>query len=149
MVLQAFVILVTPAGTWQRPRIAKVTVKSILRDSQNALMDEVVVLEEGEARSLNLLKEECTELQLEEELWILDHYFHSATRPAQSPLTLWRLVLDFPEPLLLLALWGIWRLRRSQAKEAQEAPTRERIVLRDDFHTRAERFAKPKGPGIE
>ncbi len=147
MVIQAFLVLVTPFGTWQRPGIARVKVKWIDRDPQSTFTDNVVVDIEGEERSLSMLKAERTELTVGEEIWILDNYYVTTTRPAQFRLTPWRLLLEYPEPLLLLALFGIWRLRRALARDAQEDPARPRTVLRDDFHARAQRFAKPREPG--
>jgi len=147
--IQIFIVLVTPFGVWQRPGIAKVVVKWVDRDPQSQYTDNVVVMQGGKERSLSMLKAEMRELQIDDEIWILDNYYATATRPAQFRLTPIRLILEYPEPLLLLALWGIWRLRRAQAKEAKEDPDRKRTVLRDDFHTRAQRFAATKDAGKE
>jgi len=145
--IQIFIVLVTPFGTWQQPGIAKVTVKWVDRDPQSQYADNVIVLQGGMERSLSMLKAELKDLHLEDEIWILDNYYATATRPAQFRLTPLRLLLEYPEPLLVLALWGIWRIRRSQARDAKEDPNRPRTVLRDDFHARAERFAQPQDPG--
>lgn len=151
VVIQASLVLLTPFGTWQKPGIARVTVKWIDRDPQSAFTDNVVVEEGGEERSLSMLKAERAGLRIGDEIWILDNYYVTATRPAQFRLTPWRLLLEYPEPLLILALLGIWRLRRAQARakvrEAREDLARPRTILRDDFHARAQRFAEPRDPG--
>lgn len=144
--IQVFLVLVTPFGSWQRPGIAKVTVKWIDRDPQSQYADNIVVMQGGEERSLSMLKTERAELSLEDEIWILDNYYVTATRPAQFRLTPTRLILEYPEPLLILALICIWRLRRGLARDAKEDPARPRTVLRDDFHSRAQRFAVPQDP---
>jgi len=149
MAIQIFIVLVTPFGTWQRPGIAKVTVTWIDRDPQSQYTDNVVAMQEGKERSLSMLKAELKGLSIDDEIWILDNYYATATRPAQFRLTPTRLILEYPEPLLILALWGIWRIRRAQAKAAKVDPNRKRTVLRDDFHTRAQRFAAPKDEGRE
>jgi len=147
MVIQAFLVLLTPFGTWQRPAIAHVTVKWVDRDPQSQFAENVLVEQGGEERSLSMLKVELVNLGVEDEIWILDNYYVTATRPAQFRLTPVRLLLEYPEPLLLLALLGIWRLRRAQAREVKEDPARPRTLLRDDFHERSRRFAAPQDPG--
>lgn len=146
MAIQVFIVLVTPFGAWQWPGIAKVTVKWVDRDPQSPYAENVGVIQGGVERNLSMLKVELRELRPDDEIWILDNYYATATRPAQFRLTPTRLILEYPLPLLLLALWGIRRLRRAQALEAQPDPNRPRTVLRDDFHTRAQRFAAPKDP---
>ena len=98
-----------------------------------------------------MLKGERARLKAGDEIWILDNYYVTPTRPAQFRLTPWRILLEYPEPLALLALLGIRRLRRAQARarirEAQEDAARPRTLLLDDFHARAERFKAPKDPG--
>ena len=106
--------------------------------------------EEAEAEpSISLEKAEGKGLTLGEAIWVMDNYHRTPFRPAQFRLTATRLLLEFPEPLLVLALLLILKLRRSQrihTQREQEAP-RERTVLKDDFHSRAQRFANPEDPG--
>ncbi len=147
MSIQIFLVLVTPFGTWQRPDIARVTVTWIERDPQSTFTDNILVTQGGAERSLSMLKAERAGLSVGDEIWILDNYYVTATRPAQFRLTPLRLLLEYPEPLLLLALLAIWRLRRAQVREVQEDPARKRTVLRDDFHERAQRFKEPQAPG--
>ena len=146
MAVQAFLVLVTPFGTWQRPGIARVTVKWVERDPESAFTDHVVVAEGEGVRTLSMLKAERAELAAGETIWILDNYYVTATRPAQFRLTLLRLLLEYPEPLLILALVAVGRLRRAQVREkaVEQDPARPRTVIRDDFHQRALRFAPPK-----
>ena len=105
--------------------------------------------DEFEDRAIALMKSERTGLNVGDTFWVLDNYYRSPLRPPQFRLTPVRLLVEFPEPLLVLALLAILRLRKARARAAKalaEAP-RERIVLKDDFHTRADRFADPKDPG--
>lgn len=147
MAIQMFLVVLTPFGTWQWPGISRVTVKWIDRDPQSTFTDNVVVAQGDEERNLSMLKVERADLGIGDEIWILENYYVTATRPAQFRLTPIRLLLEYPEPLLILALFGIWRLRRAQSREVKEDPARERILLRDDFHERAQRFKTPTDPG--
>jgi hypothetical protein len=144
--IQVFLVLVTPFGTWQRPDIARVTVKWIDRDPQSQFTDNVIVMQGGRERSLSMLKAERADVMIDDEIWILDNYYATATRPAQFRLTPIRLTLEYPEPLLILALLGIWRLRKGLVRDAKEDPDRPRTLLLDDFHSRAQRFAAPQDP---
>lgn len=141
MAVQLALVLLTPFGVWQKPAIAKVRVLDVYVDSESRFTDFVSVSREGEVRSLVMLKKEAFPLKEGEEIWILDNYYVTPTRPAHFRLTPVRLLLEFPEPLLLLSLFGIWRLRRSLARAARPDPTIKRTVLVDDFHKRAQRFA--------
>jgi len=148
MVVQFILIVLTPFGTWQTPTIAKVRVLDTYRDAESQFTDFVSVDRDGEARNLIMLKGEAANLRADEEIWVLDNYYVTTTRPAQFRLTPIRLLLEYPEPLLILALLGIWRIRKTLAKAAVEDPNRKRTVLVDDFHARAQRFVKAKGnPG--
>lgn len=146
MTVQALLVALAP-GTWHWPAISKVTIQEIDQDPQSNFTDIRVKVGEAE-RTISLRKEERAALSLDDEVWILDNYFVSRMRPPQFLLTPQRLLLEFPEPLLLLALLGIWRVRKAQAKAKarEQAPDRTRTVIRDDFHTRAQRFAAPKDP---
>ncbi len=146
LLVQGLLTLFSPFGNWQLPRIAEVTVTQVERDQAGKLTGNILATEGKRERVLRMAKEECADLEADMEVWILDNYFAKGPRPDQFRLTPWRLLMEYPEPLLALILWAIWRIRRSQVKEGQESPTRERTVWRDDFHTRAERFAVPKDP---
>jgi hypothetical protein len=105
--------------------------------------------EEDDAPTISLLKADHRGVPVGARLWVLDNYYRSPLRAAQFRITPQRLLLEFPEPLLVLALLLIVRIRRVQAKaikDEEEAP-RERRLVTDDFHARAERFAAPKDPG--
>lgn len=146
-VVQIFIVALAPLGTWQRPAIYRVTIASVERDADSLFTDHVMAMHNGKERYLQLLKTEGKQLQVDEEVWILDNYYAIASRPPQYRLTPQRLLVEYPEPLLLLALFGIRRLQqrhRREVKQALEDPTRKRMVLKDDFHLRAQRFAAPK-----
>jgi hypothetical protein len=102
--------------------------------------------DEFEDQSIALMKSERKDLKVGDSFWVLDNYYRSPLRPPQFRLTPVRLLIEFPEPLLVLALLGIFWLRKSRAAAVQaeaEAP-RERVLLRDDFHERANRFKEPE-----
>jgi hypothetical protein len=143
LVVQAFLTLLMAYGTWQRPGIAPVKVISINHDLENNFTDKVLVTR-GRTNPrlgiLRMLKSEVAQLRVGDEFWVLDNYFHNELRPAQFRLSPQRLLLEYPEPLLLLALLAIWRVRR--IKPPPEDPNRVRTLLRDDFHLRAQRFAR-------
>lgn len=143
IVVQLLFVCFEPKGHWQKPRIAKVAVTRVLRDQEGKLTGQVIVTEDDQEREMLLLPEECFRLTPGEEVWILDHYWADGIRPNQYRATPWRLMLEYPEPLMLLAALGIVILRRRQkaeAKAAAEAPNPNRKVWKDEFHTRAERF---------
>ena len=45
---------------------------------------------------------------------------------------------------LLPAAWALWRVRRARVKAEAEPPPPVRRTFTDDFHLRAQRFAKPE-----
>ena len=147
MAVQTILVVLTPFGQWQAPAIGKVRVIDTYRDAESQFTDFVTVEARGEERNLIMLKGEAAKLQADEEIWVLDNYYVTTTRPAQFRLTPLRLLLEYPEPLLILALLGIWRLRKALAKAAIPDPHRKRTVLVDDFHARAQRFAQKGDSG--
>jgi len=153
VVIQVIIVFFSPFGTWQRPGVARVRVVAVEKDPMSLFTDSVHVLQGGARRSLTMLKAERARLKAGDEVWILENYYVTPTRPAQFRLTPWRILLEYPEPLAVLALLGIRRLRRAQEqarrREAQEDAARPRTLLVDDFHARAERFKAPKDPGRE
>ncbi len=147
--VQAFLVLMAPFGTWQAPAMARVTVVSVDRDPDSQLTDNLTVQQGEEERTLRMLKAECRELRPQDEVWILDNYYAGGLRPDHFRLTPLRLLLEYPEPLILLALWGIWRVRKAQARDEAAALTRPRTVWKDEFHLRAQRFAGDGDPKQE
>jgi hypothetical protein len=149
LAIQVLLVLFSPVGSWQVPRISHVVVLRIDKDPEKAFTDQVVVKQGDKERVLEMLKEEQAELHPEDELWILDNYYYTSLRPAQFRLTPLRLALEYPEPLILLALLCIrWihRRRYGLAPEPVIDPSKPRTRLQDDFHLRAERFAGPEPP---
>lgn len=147
--VQGLMAILPPGGSWQLPRIYKVTVKAFDPNPQ-AEYPAIQVRDAAEqARFITLPKEERIALEMDEDLWVVEPPFRSRLRPPQYRLTPWRLVLEFPAPVLILVVLLLVRIRKLQVRvdrEAREAP-RERTVLRDDFHARAQRFAPPKDEG--
>lgn len=148
LLLQALLLFV-PLGSWQWPGISRVTVLQVESDPQNLSMDPVKVRQGEHERWFMMLKAEAAELEPDETVWVLNNIHPTPMRPAQFRLTPQRLVLEYPEPLLILALWGIRRLRRAQARADLEAQPKVRRVITDDFHARAQRFAKEGKEGPE
>ncbi len=146
VLVQAMLVVFAPFGDWQLPGVAKVAIVNVERDEQGRISGKVLARQGAKDRILTLSKEEALELEDLAEAWILDNYYAAGARPDQFLLTPQRLLMEYPEPLILLALWGIHRLRRAQVKAAKEVPDRPRTVWRDEFHVRAERFSSPKGP---
>jgi hypothetical protein len=140
--VQAFLVLMSPTGHWQGFGVAHVTVTAVDPDPNSQLTDNVTVQEGDEERDLRMLKTECREIHTHDQIWILDNYWAGGLRPDHFRLTPQRLLLEFPEPILLLAFWGIWRIRKAQAKAQKQQSSGPRKVWRDEFHLRADRFAK-------
>lgn len=146
ILLLQVLLLFVPLGSWQRPGISRVTVLQVESDPQNLSMDPVKVRQGEQERWFMMLKAEAAELEPDETIWVLNNIHPTPMRPAQFRLTLRRLLLEYPEPLLILALWGIRRLRRAQVKAEAEAQPKVRRVITDDFHARAQRFASAPVP---
>lgn len=142
VVVQGMLVFFAPFGAWQMPGITKVEITNIERDEQGRITGRVLARQGERDRILILAKEECLKIEAEEEVWVLENYFTKGARPDQFLLTPQRLLMEYPEPLILLALWGIRRLRRAQFKAAKEIPTQPRAVWRDEFHLKAGRFSE-------
>jgi hypothetical protein len=139
--VQGFLVLMSPFGDWQVPAFARVVVTSVDRDPDSLLTDNVTAQQGDRERYLRMPKAECRQIRPQDEIWVLDNYFAGGLRPDHFRLTPLRLLLEFPEPLWLLAFWGIRRVRKAQGREKQEELERPRKVWKDEFHLRAERFA--------
>jgi hypothetical protein len=147
--VHVFLMLAIPFGSFQAPGISRVTVVDVVSDFNNRYVDTVTVRSNGGERELSMLKAETEDLRADTEFWVLDNYYYNGMRPSQFRLTPQRLLLEYPEPLLLLAIWGIVRIRRSQARDRkEEVLTGDRKVYRDEFHLRSQRFAAP-GPEVD
>lgn len=149
MAIQVFMVLLHSFGTWQAPGIARVKILRIDQDDNSAFTDYVLAQQGEQERTLCMLKAESGELRPDEDVWILDNYYATPLRPAQFRLTPWRLLVEYPQPLLILALLGIWRIRKAQAKALQVIQEQPRKTFQDDFHARARRFGGPQDPGSE
>ncbi len=144
MVVQAFVVVWDTPGHWRRPGVSKVTVRLVGTDEEGKISGYVWVEKEGRQRELRMYREEAVKLAVDDEVWVLHNFRANGHRPNEFLLTPWRLMGEYPAPLMLLALGGIVFLRRKQKAEAKaiaEAPNPNRKVWKDDFHARAERFA--------
>ncbi len=142
--VQAFLLALNPFCHLQRPAIARVEVVSVDRNPDSQITDFVTAKHGDETHVLAMGKAEAAELHPEDEVWILDAWYTDGLRPTQFRLTLPRLLLEYPAILLLPVALGFWRVHRArvQADAAPLPPVRR--VFTDDFHTRAQRFAKPE-----
>lgn len=141
VMVQAMLVFFAPFGKWQRPGIAKVEITNIERDEQGHITGRVLARKDDGDRILVLSKEECLKIEAGEEIWVLENYFTGGARPNQFLVTPQRLFMEYPEPLILLALMVIRRLRRAQLKAAKAIPETLRTVWRDEFYTKAGRFS--------
>jgi hypothetical protein len=152
LVIQVLLVAFSPIGYWQTPRISRVVVLRIDKDPDKTFTDRVVVKQGEKERDLEMLKEEQATLHPDDEIWILDNYYYTSLRPAQFLLTPQRLALEYPQPLMLLAILAIrWILRSRFGKPPEPVfdPDKPRIRLKDDYHLRAQRFSAdpPSGAG--
>ena len=147
--VQVFLLAMNPFCHLQRPSAANVVVKSVDRDPNSAITDYVTVKQGEDERMLRMLKGEAEELREYDEVWILNAWYSDGLRPTQYRLTPHRLLLEYPFLLLLPAAWALWQLRKvRQAVEATPPPLIRRTFT-DDFHLRAQRFAKPEAEAKE
>lgn len=148
LAVQTFLIVLNPFCRLQRPGVAWVTVRSVDRDQDSQLTDFVTVKAGQAEEVLRMAKAEAAELRPDDEVWILDAWYADGLRPTQFRLTLLRLLLEYPGLLLLPAGYGLWRVRKARVKAEAAPPPPIRRTFTDDFHLRAQRFAKA-GPSAE
>lgn len=144
LTVQLLLLALNPFCHVKRPGAAWVTVRSVDRDPNSQLTDFVTVKTDRTERVLRMSKAEAAELDADDQVWILDAWYTDGLRPTQFRLTFLRLLLEYPALLLLPAAWALWRVRKArQRAEAAPRPPAKRVFT-DDFHLRAQRFAKPK-----
>ncbi len=147
--VQTFLLVMNPFCRWQGPGAAHVKVVRVDRDPQSQIADIVTVKEGDRDRELTMLKAEAAELVPGDEIWVLDNYVADGLRPNQFRLTPLRILLEYPFLLLLPVGWALWRLRRIRIQAEAAAPPPVRRTFTDDFHLRAQRFAKPDDSGAQ
>jgi hypothetical protein len=140
--VQTFLVALNPFCQLQRPRVAYLTVTSVDSNPDSQITDFVSVKDGDQTRVLYLSKTEAASLHAEDQVWILEAWYADNLRPTQFRLTLLRVLLEYPWLLLLPAGFGLWSVRRAQAKAEAEPPPPVRRTFTDDFHLRAQRFAK-------
>lgn len=140
-------LVVFAKGEWQWPDYYDVEVVEVSRDASNPFTRDVDVLIDGQADTITLPASEAAQLKPHQVVWVLDNYYATSLRPAEFLLTPGRVLAEFPEVLLLLAILGLVVLRRSRwglPPAPAPVPEAERKVYRDTFHARADRHAAPK-----
>ena len=142
--VQVFLVALNPFCQLQRPRLTQLTVVSVDRNADSQITDYVTARQGEDERVLSMAKAEAADLHPEDEVWILDTWYADNLRPTQFRLTLLRLLLEYPSLLLLPAGLGFWRVRKAREKADAEPPPPVRRTFTDDFHLRAQRFAKPE-----
>ncbi len=144
MLVQVFLLAMNPFCHLQRPSTARVMVKSVDRDPDSHITDYVSVKQGEDERVLRMLKAEAADLHEYDEVWILNAWYSDGLRPTQYLLTPPRLLFEYPIMLLLPAAWALWRLRKARQVAEAAPPPPIRRTFTDDFHLRAQRFARPE-----
>jgi hypothetical protein len=147
VMVQIFLLALNPFCHFQRPKAARVMVKSVDRDPDSQITDFVTVKVGDDERVLRMTKAEAAELHADDEAWILDAWYADNLRPTQFRLTPQRILLEYPLILLLPAAWVLWRVRKARQKADAAPPPPVRRTFTDDFHLRAQRFAKADAEG--
>lgn len=142
MTVQVFLLALNPFCHLQSPSLSHVIVKSVDRDADSQITDFVSVKQGEEDRVLRMSKAEAADLHEYDEVWILDAWYADGLRPTQFRLTPLRLLLDYPIMLLLPAAWLLWRVRKARQEAEAAPPPPVRRTFKDDFHLKAQRFAK-------
>lgn len=142
--VQIMLTMWDPMGHWQMPGVSRVTVTHIGRDQDQKLTGAVWVMKAGKSQEYQFSKREAADLEVDEDVWVLAGLRTQGNRPGHFRLTPTRLLLEYPQPTILLAIWGLLALRKRQKRLARAAPKVVRKVWRDDFHQRSERFEPPK-----
>ena len=151
--LQGVLVMLTvwdPLGTWQRPGLFRATVTRVDRDQEGKITGFVQAEVGDRDQELHFSKDEAASLERDDAPWVLQNYRIGGNRPGHFLFGPIRLLAEFPLPWVLLALWGLHRLRRGQVRvEAADlaAPAQPRKVWKDDFHERADRFKAPPKDG--
>jgi hypothetical protein len=147
LLVQVFLLALNPFCHTQRPGLARVQVLSVDQDRDSQITDFVSVKRGASEQVLRLAKAEAGELRVDDEVWVLDAWYADGLRPTQFRLTPLRVLLEYPALLLLPAAWGLWRVRRAKRVADAAPPPPVRRTFTDDFHLRAQRFAKAEtGP---
>lgn len=141
--VQLFLIALNPFCRTQAPGLAPVTVAAVDRNPESQITDFVTVRQGEAERVLNLAKAEAAALRPDDEVWLLEAWYADGLRPTAFRLTPQRVLLEYPVLLLLPAAWGLWRVRKAKREAEAAPPPPVRRTFTDDFHLRAQRFARP------
>ena len=144
LLVQVFLLALNPFCHLRRPGLSRVEVVSVDRNADSQITDFVTARRGEETRVLILGKAEAAELREHDEVWILDAWYADNLRPTQFLLTPLRILLEYPILLLLPVAFGLWRVRKARQAADAEPPPPVRRTFTDDFHLRAQRFAKPE-----
>ena len=141
--VQTFLVALNPFCHLQRPSVSHLAIVKVEPNPDSQLTDYVTVRQgEDEEEVLSMTKAEAWELRHEDEAWILRAWYEDGLRPTHFRFSLLRILLEYPSLLLLPAAWGLWRVRRARQVAEAEPPPPVRRTFTDDFHLKAQRFAK-------
>ena len=147
--VQVFLLALNPFCHVQRPGVSRLEVVSVDRNTDSQITDFVTAKQGDETRVLTLSKAEAAELHADDEVWILDAWYVDSLRPTQFRLTPQRILLEYPGILLLPAAWILWRLRKARQKADAAPPPPVRRTFTDDFHLKAQRFARTDAGDVQ
>lgn len=144
--VQLFLLALNPFCRLARPGLARGEVRRVDRNPDSQITDFVTVRHGDAERVLDLPKTEAAALRPEDEVWLLEAWYSDGLRPTAFLLTPQRVLLEYPLLLLVPATWGLWRVRKAKREADAAPPPPVRRVFTDDFHLRAQRFAKLPAP---
>jgi len=142
--VQVFLLALNPFCHLQRPGVSRLEVVSVDRNAESQITDFVTARRGDETRVLTMSKAEASSLREFDAVWIMDAWYADGLRPTQYRLSPLRILLEYPLLLLLPAAWALWRLRKARQKAEAAPPPPIRRTFTDDFHLRAQRFARPE-----
>ncbi len=142
--VQVFLLALNPFCHLQRPGVSRLEVVSVDRNAESQITDFVTARRGDETRVLTMSKAEASSLREFDDVWIMDAWYADGLRPTQYRLSPLRILLEYPLLLLLPAAWALWRLRKARQKAEAAPPPPIRRTFTDDFHLRAQRFARPE-----
>ena len=140
--VQAFLVALNPFCHLQRPGVSHLAILKVEPNPDSQITDYVTVRQGDDEQVLSMAKGEAYDLRHEDEAWIMEAWYEDGLRPTHFRFSLLRILLEYPSVLLLPATWGLWRVRRARQVAEAEPPPPVRRTFTDDFHMKAQRFAK-------
>lgn len=113
-----FVAFFAVSGRWQLPSISRVYVGRVQHDPQDAFKDILITVNKhGSQRVERLLKEELTDVQPGDTIWLIHTPYVTVTSPPSYRFAFFRLFTEFPEIFMLISgCWLFFRFRSRLGK---------------------------------